>query len=141
MAWPTLQGRPRPPPAKQRKADRGLQDGSILGQVLGKVMLLEGLPPRLRLHMSGWLGQLGCAALSTAGSQLPPASPASRLRISSRQALHTRLQRPRSGRAGRLRSCATAPGGGRQPPSMVTWDTDTEQKRFCLPCLWSPFLK
>ena len=37
-------------------------------------MLLEGLPPRLRLHI-GLVGPVGVAALSTAQIQLPPASP------------------------------------------------------------------
>ena len=37
-------------------------------------MLLEGLPPRLRLHIR-LVGPVGVAALSTAQIQLPPASP------------------------------------------------------------------
>ena len=37
-------------------------------------MLLEGLPPRLGLHI-GLVGPVGVAALSTAQIQLPPASP------------------------------------------------------------------
>ena len=73
MAWPDAQGTARPSPAKQRKADRSLQDGGVLGPRLGgQVVLLEGLPPRCRLHIR-LVGPVGVAALDAAQIQLPPA--------------------------------------------------------------------
>ncbi|KAL0606075.1 Zinc finger matrin-type protein 1 [Plecturocebus cupreus] len=73
MAWPNTQGTSFPPPAEKRKADRRLQVQGILGPCLGgKVMLLEGFSPRLRLHI--WLvGPVGMAALGATQTQLPPA--------------------------------------------------------------------
>lgn len=73
-ARPDTQGAAFPPPAKKGKADGGLQVQGVLGPCLGgKVMLLEGLPPRLRLHVR-LVGPVGVAALGAAQTQLPPAS-------------------------------------------------------------------
>ena len=58
---------------EEREADGGLQVQCILGPGLrGKVVLLEGLPPGLGLHIR-LVGPVGVAALGAAQTQLPPA--------------------------------------------------------------------